>query len=182
MWGGRGQRVAQLILGTGPTLILLARTRFPDTGDHVLSHPLRQKIMAALEARPFMTMSEIRASAGLGWGNGYHHLKTLERAGLIRRERIGRRLLIRATSTVIDEAEAKARAYLKSVPAAAICADIAAHPGTDVAGIAERTKITERSIYYRVRKLSELGLTVSRSRSRQFALYALPLYEKIAGK
>src|SRR5438874_13460253 len=123
-------------------------------------------------------MPGLRGLVRLGWGNGYHHLRKLERAGLIRKERLGRRLVITPTSAAMDAAEAKARAYVKADAAAAICAGVHRHPGANIVGIAERTGLSERSVYYHVKPLAALGLIASRS--RQFALHTEPLYERIA--
>lgn len=172
---------AERALASNPFLLLLARKPQPDTGDHVLAHPLRRAILDAIDQRPGLTMGELRKRVRLGWGNGYHHLRKLERAGLIRKERRGRRLVLTPKGVEMDAAEVEARAFLKADAAAAICADVHRHPGTDVASIVARTGLTERSVYYYVKRLTELGLLVSRSRTRQFALHATGLWEKARG-
>jgi predicted transcriptional regulator len=175
----RALAIARQAFSSTSFLVLLARTPQPDTGEHVLAHPLRRAILDAANRKPGLTMGELRELVPLGWGNGYHHLRKLERAGLIKKERQGRRLVITPISAAMDAAEVKARAYLKAEAAAAICADVLAHPGADVAAIADRTGLTGRSIYYHVKSLTVLGLVVSRSRTRQFALHATPLYERV---
>lgn len=165
-----------------PVLFLLARPRQPPTGEHILGLPVRRKMFEVIRQKPGLTLGELRERVRLGWGNGYHHLKKLERAGLIRTTRIGRRLVITPVNGEMDEREAKARAHLKGQAAAAICGDISRHPGTDAASIAARTGQTVRSVYYHVKPLTALGLVVSRSRTRQFALHTTPLYERIVGR
>src|SRR5438067_13789875 len=95
--------LARQALSSGPFLVLLARKRQPDTGSHVLAHPLRRAILDVVKAsRVGMTMGELRQVVRLGWGNAYHHLHKLERAGLIRMQRIGRRLVITAAGVTLD--------------------------------------------------------------------------------
>lgn len=124
-------------------------------------------------------MGELRAQVELGWGNAYHHLRKLERAGLIRTRRIGRRFVIVPRSGVVDEMEVHARAILRGGTALRVCSDIANHPGTDVTHIATRLDETTRAVYYHVGRLTGCGLVVSKSPARQFALHVTPLFERI---
>lgn len=177
---GRCYALACHAVSSSSFLLLLARKRQPDTGDHILAHPLRRAILDTVEAsRVGVTMGELREVVRLGWGNGYHHLGKLERAGLIQKQRIGRRLVIATERAPLDEEERKARAYLRSEAASTICADIHTHPGAEVSEVVARTGLTECSVYYRLKPLGALGLVVSRSRTRQFALHTTALYEKI---
>jgi predicted transcriptional regulator len=163
-------------------VVLLARSPEPAHGNHVLDHPIRRGMMETISSRPGVTLGELRKLFPLGWGASYHHLGVLVRAGLIRTERIGRRLVVTPVGALMDLKESRARAYLRNEIAARICADVFRHPGADVAGIAMRTGQTERAVYYHVRALIGLGLVASRSRARQFALHAKPLYVRIASQ
>lgn len=163
-------------IASAPTLLLLGRARQPDTGNHVLGHPLRLKILDLVGRRPGITMSELRKLVGLGWGNGYHHIEKLRRAGLIHTQLLGRRRTVWPTSDTPPVDEARARAYLRNPAPARLCRDVAEHPGTNVAAIVRRTGMMPHTAYYHLRRLRDLGLVKSRSPARQFALYVEPLY------
>lgn len=155
--------------------VFLARTRQPDSGEHVLGHPTRRAMYEDILARPGVTLGDLRKRVHLGWGNAYHHLRKLERAGLVRSERLGRRLVVSPSGREYDRQRAVAVAYLKGAAAFAICLDIMEHAGTSVVAIAERQRLSVRSVYYHVERLAQLGLVASRSSTRQFALHPEPL-------
>ncbi|MEA3199581.1 MAG: Helix-turn-helix domain [Thermoplasmata archaeon] len=165
----------------GSPIFLLARKPWPDKGEHVLAHPLRRAILRVVTHQPGVTLGELLRLVPMGWGNAYHHLGMLERAGLVKRVRVGRRVVVVSQAATMDEMEARARAYLHGSTAAAVCRDVFLHPGTSVVDVASRTGHTVRTVYYHVRLATSVGLLVSRSPTRQFALHALPLYARIAG-
>lgn len=157
-------------------LVLLGRTPQPVTGEHILASPVRRAILEAVARSPGITLGELRAGVKLGWGNAYHHLLRLERARLIRTQRVGRRLVIFPAD--FDARAAAVRAVLRGAASRAIADDIAAHPGTDVTDVATRTGLSRRAVYYHVQQLTTLGVVTSRSGARQFALHVTSLYDR----
>lgn len=166
------------VMASAPFLILLARTPQPSRGEHVLGSPTRRAILDLVDEDPGRTLGEIRSRLAIGWGNCYHHVFKLERAGLVKTSRIGRRLLILPAGPDPDNAIARARAMLMGTTARSVCDDIAAHPGTEVSDITRRTSLSKRAVYYHVRQLQACGLVVSRSPTRQFALHVTSLFER----
>lgn len=72
LWTGR--RWAPALLG------LYARMR-PQT---ILEHPVRQRMMDVVLAQPGLTMRELQRELGLANGATMHHLRALEKAGIVR--------------------------------------------------------------------------------------------------
>lgn len=162
--GSRGAGEAPLLAG----ILLLAGLPQRATGPHVLGSPVRANIMRALDQTGGLTLGELRERFALGWGQSYHHIRKLERAGLITSQRFGRRRIIlpRRAYNSFDAA----RAYLRGATAHAIFTDIESNPGTHVKAIAQRTGLTPRAVYYHVSELIDLGALETRSRSWNFAL------------
>lgn len=176
---GRWVHAVLSLSQSAPLVVLLARARQPDTGAHILGSPIRREILAAVLERPGLTLGELRSKVRLGWGNAYHHLAKLQRAGLVQMERYGRRLVVFPAAEPLDAMAAPALAILRGQTARAICDDIARHAPTDVSSIATRTGRSPRAVYYHVRQLIAVGLVESRSLVRQFSLYPSALHARI---
>lgn len=68
-----------------PTVGMFTRIRAPDA----LGHPLRARIHAVVAGTPGITLTEIRAATGTRLGTLVHHLRALERHGILTSRRDG---------------------------------------------------------------------------------------------
>ena len=59
--------------------------------DPLLEQPTRRRIFDVVSQHPGSSGREVQRRAGLGWGETAYHLDQLTRAGVLRRERGGRR-------------------------------------------------------------------------------------------
>lgn len=76
------------VLGGAPLLPFFSRIE-----DGELSrHPARRAALDHIAANPGATVREVQAALGLAWGTTVHHLRRLERAGLVAVRRDGGRL------------------------------------------------------------------------------------------
>lgn len=57
----------------------------------VLAHPVRQKLMAYVEAQPGTETNAMARALGLAWGHTLHHVHMLRRSGHLRVRRVGGR-------------------------------------------------------------------------------------------
>jgi predicted transcriptional regulator len=131
--------------------------RRPLTPSEALASGTRATLMAHVEASPGLPLSELRRRAAISWSNLVHHVAILERAGLLRTLRSGILRLVYPADYPADEDAALVRhAYVR-----AIALTIAARPGCGVRDVVAATGVSERRVYYHVRRLLSAGLITS---------------------
>jgi DNA-binding transcriptional ArsR family regulator len=73
--------------GVAPLLPFFSRIE----DDQLTAHPARRAALDVIHANPGATIQDIQAALGLAWGTTVHHLRRLDRAGLIAVRRDGAR-------------------------------------------------------------------------------------------
>lgn len=74
-------------LGVAPLLPFFSRIE----DDQLTAHPARRAALDVIHANPGATIQDIQRALGLAWGTTVHHLRRLDRAGLIAVRRDGAR-------------------------------------------------------------------------------------------
>ncbi len=84
------------VVATGVGLFFLARFIAAFVSQRILAepleHPTRRSIYHMVEAQPGATPVDLRTATGVGEGNLRHHLHILERAGIVKHWRDGRKI------------------------------------------------------------------------------------------
>jgi DNA-binding transcriptional ArsR family regulator len=75
------------LLGVAPLLPSFSRIE----DDQLTAHPARRAALEVIQANPGATIQDIQQALGLAWGTTVHHLRRLDRAGLIAVRRDGAR-------------------------------------------------------------------------------------------
>lgn len=141
-----------------PAVGLFSRLR----GDEVESHPVRGKLVAAIEAQPGIHFQELRRRAGLANGAAVHHLRILEEAGRI----VGRRAdgYTCYFARGVDAKLMSALPTLRSQSARSILAAVRERPTASNRDVASRTGLSPATVSYHLRRLREAGLVASERR------------------
>jgi predicted transcriptional regulator len=124
--------------------------------------PQRAELLTIIQAAPGLTLSQLRERASFGWGSVYHHVGLLTRAGLIRTETSGRRLLVYPRDA-LDQVSPEASAAMTLEGARADSARQVARALLEAgpmssAEIAHRTGLPYYTVYRTMTHLLSLGL------------------------
>ncbi|MBW3583960.1 MAG: ArsR family transcriptional regulator, partial [Euryarchaeota archaeon] len=95
--------------------------------DDVLDHPLRDQLVDAIRSTPGVTVQELRARFGLGYGTIVHHLRVLEHHHLVSSIREGRHRRLFLVGQV-DHSERPRAALLANPKTGRIYALLSARP------------------------------------------------------
>ncbi len=131
----------------------------------LLDHEKRKEIHDRIVAEPGLSFSDLKRRTDLANGALTHHVHTLERAGIIRRERDGFRVryFVTGTASIVTP-------YATPVEARLLEA-VRADPGVSQLVLAERIGVGRDSVAYHARKLSRRGLLESRVSGRRTEYY-----------
>jgi predicted transcriptional regulator len=173
-WAGPSHTIDALVavargLLVGPSAVavgLFARVQDRD----VLENPNRGRIHAFVRANPGASLSEIAASAGLGWGTTVHHLERLEAARVLRSYQDGRRRAFLAEGTMSTMGHALLR---RTDPTRARLLDaVRISPGASQAELASRAGLSLSAANRHLQLLERVGLVSSRKtwRTRTYLL------------
>ncbi len=165
--GGAVETLARAGGALASSALLLGRR--PLGPERVLESPVRQQILARARATPGLSLMELRRVMGLGWGNLYHHLKRLEKAGLVETRAAGRQCLVFPTGSRGTESHQRA-SMLRGATARWVAGYVLAHPGCDFADLLKDAPVEQRTVYYHVQRLQRAKLIRAGSRSRYFDL------------
>lgn len=149
-------------------LFLFARIR----GHEVLEHPLRARLLALVQQRPGLGLSELATQAGVGWGTIVHHMNRLEDEGLVSSEQAGRR---RAFFAAHADSATRGLAALAQRPAAKrLAAAVLARPGVSQRDAASAAGVSPPLAHRLLLELETRGLVRSEKTWRTRAYYATP--------
>lgn len=119
-------------------------------GDQVLQNRRREQLVQLVEGRPGISLKELSELSGVHGGVLAHHMATLEREGLVRRQRVGLRVTFHA---------AAAGAVARQVPALqARLLALARSGGITQSEAARRLGVTRQALHYHVNQLRRVGL------------------------
>lgn len=148
-----------------------------DTAAHP---PARMALLRLIEARPGIPLTEAKGLLTLGWGTAYHHVRALERAGLIQIVTAGRRRLLVPSKSHDDEQTILAKGLLRGATARRVALFVVDHPDARIADVAAGLGESPRVVYYHAKQLHEAGLLATRLPTSHFDLHATPLLQQLA--
>ncbi|MEK6976424.1 MAG: winged helix-turn-helix transcriptional regulator [Candidatus Thermoplasmatota archaeon] len=145
--------------GVAPLLPFFSRIE----DDQLTAHPARRAALEVIQANPGATIQDIQAALGLAWGTTVHHLRRLDRAGLIAVRRDGGR---RGHWPL---GQAPPRDGLSSADRA-VAALVKSAPGLTQRDIARMVGVGAPAACKRLTRLEEVGLVaqVREGRSRLY--------------
>jgi DNA-binding MarR family transcriptional regulator len=143
---------------------LFARIR----GDEAKKHRRREQLLQLVEARPGITFRDLGREAGLRGGVLAHHVATLEREGLVRRQRVGTRLQFHPAGPP--------PAPIRQIPAlqATLLRLVQASPGITQSEAARRMAVSRQALHYHVMILRKAGLLAVAPNGRESLLSLAP--------
>lgn len=119
----------------------------------------RLQILKTIRAAPGLHLAELARRTNLSYGGASHHLRDLEKEGLVASARVARRRLYFAPDTP-DATVAQFRA-LAPTAAARVARVILDEPKLTIRELALRTALLRRVVYHHVAKLRAVGLVVA---------------------
>jgi len=137
----------------------------------LLQSEQRHALVELVERAPGLTINELRAGLGMGWGTLYHHLRALESTGRVHSVALGRRRLVYPTPVASDR-RVMAEALLRGRTARAIAQYVAGAPNAGVAQIAKALGLRPRVVYYHAKRLTDLGVLTATHAGRRRTLSA----------
>lgn len=140
----------------------------------------RERLLRIVAARPGATIGELKRELGTSWGTLYHHLRRLEKSGLVASRRVGRRHLVFAGGPASRSPEVHAHARLRGRTARAVAQAIVGEPGLPAREIARRLALAPRITYYHLAQLAQAGLLVIRTSARGRVYEPTPLLASLA--
>lgn len=124
----------------------------------------REAVHRAILAHPGSSVSEIARRVDMFWTSVALHVAHLERAGLVRAIRAGRRRVVFPRTPLALEGGPDL-ALLSEPSCLAVARAIVAHPDRRVWEIGEITSMSERAVYHHVKRLIDAGLVGKRGTS-----------------
>ena len=131
----------------------------------------RADVLRAIEAQPGVPIQQIAKQLSLPLGTVRHYIERLEKDGLIRTLRAGRRRIAFASSAGVDEYP-EDRAFLQEESSLRIVAVILARQPCGIMDIVEASGLSQRVVYYHAKRLLEAGLITRSSTSHYHGLRA----------
>lgn len=133
-------------------------------------HPVRARLLDAIDASPGASVTDLAARLGLPLGTLLHHLRVLEQHGHAKTLRAGRHRLVFPTGQAADR---DALSALAADGRRAVARVLLARPGVHEAGIAAELDVGRSTVHHHLRALEAAGL-VRIERGARARCYATP--------
>jgi len=153
---------------------LMARFSRPPTRERLLQSPQRQRILDHVEADPGLTLGDLKARVGVGWGTLYHHVERMSEAALLRSVVVGRRHVVFPAASPRDDVEAAMCGILRGKTALRLAVALTARPRQSILDLSTSLGLSPRAVYYHVKRMVDAGLLTSSSPTRHFNLIPHP--------
>lgn len=140
-----------------------------------LRSPVRRKMLDIIMAERGITVRDLARRAGTTWPNAKYHVVRLENAGLVRSIVLGRRRLVFSADDMTGADVAEARMLLAQPSARRIAAFLVDHPGVGLAELLAGTGLSQRAVYYHLKKFLDAGLVEHSNEARYRGLRPTPL-------
>jgi len=124
-----------------------------------LGQPTRRRIYEVVSDHPGASAREVQRHARLGWGETAYHLDQLTRAGVLRRERGGRRDYYFRLEVTWDDR--RLLLGLRSLTERRILLELVERPGPTLGELSDRIGVGLSTSSFHVRHLLDLGLVHS---------------------
>lgn len=142
-------------------------------GPEVLSSPHRARLHALVAAQPGSNVAALARQAGMGATSTTHHLRVLERNGLVASVRQGRDLLwFDRHDPRFAGPRRQAAAVLRGTTAG-IARHVAQHPGIRQHEVAAAFGLSQPTVAWHMRRLREAGLVSQRKEGREMRYHAV---------
>lgn len=185
-WLGPAALATGVALLSGIAVFLRRRWRWILLGlfsrirdDEVLDHPARQEIHEVVEDHPGIHFRELGRVVGLSPGNLEHHLRKLERAGMLRAYKTNGHRCLFVPGTV-DPAVEQALVEVKSRGARTIVDELVREPARGVRALARRAGLAASTVSHHVDRLEEEGLVETRPDGRSTVVTLTDLGQRVA--
>lgn len=185
-WAVPAALATGVALLAGLALLLRQRWRWILAGlfsrirdDEVLDHPVRQEIHEVVEDRPGIHFRALGRVVGLSPGNLEHHLRKLERAGLLRAHKTNGHRCLFVPGTV-DPAVEQALVEIKSRGAKTVVDELVREPARGVRALARRAGLAASTVSHHLDRLEEGGLVERRIEGRRTTVSLTELGERVA--
>lgn len=126
--------------------------------DDILAQPTRRKIFEVVGGHPGASAREIQRLSGLAWGETAYHLDQMIRAGVVRRERGGRRDYYFRLDMNWDDR--RVLLSLRSRTERQILLVLVAAPGLTLSELREKTQTSLSTASAHLRRLLALGIVL----------------------
>lgn len=128
--------------------------------EDLLAQPTRRQIFEVVSHHPGASARDVQRLAGLGWGETAYHLDQLTTAGVLRRERGGRRdYYFPATMTWEERRVLQA---LRSPTQRRLLLLLSERPGLSLAELHERSRLSLSTTSFHLRQLLDRAVVESR--------------------
>ena len=124
--------------------------------DPLLEQPTRRRIYSVVSDHPGSSGREIQRRAELGWGETAYHLDQLTRAGVLRRERGGRRDYYFPSSMTWDDR--RLFQALRSAAERRILLELTDHPGRSLSELTAAVGLSLSTTSFHLRLLLRQGV------------------------
>lgn len=145
---------------------LYARIR----GHDLARHPKRARLLAAIRVGNAPTTRDLVLATSMNKGTVLHHLRALERGGLVKSRRVGRDRAWREAGSA-PAAQPAAVDALHAPARRAIVETLAAIPGLTQAELAHRLCLTRATMHHHVATLARAGLVEVRREGTRTRCY-----------
>lgn len=135
-------------------------------GPRVLEHPMRARLNELVASSPGLGTEQLRAAAGIAWGTAVHHLRRLERNGLVVTQRQGGRLLHFPANSEASRHRASL-ADLSGPTARRIASLVSGRPGLAQADVCMALGLRGPAVSKHLGRLASRGLVEVRPDGRQ---------------
>ena len=119
-------------------------------------HPTRRRIYERVRDRPGIGARDLQRALGLGWGETAHHLRTLTDAGVLRRERGGRRDYYFLPEITWEDR--KTLSLLRSTTERRILVTLAGAQSLTFPEVVERVGLSKSTVSFHMHHMIDLGV------------------------
>ncbi|MGB0652656.1 MAG: winged helix-turn-helix transcriptional regulator [Thermoplasmatota archaeon] len=147
--------------------------------DQVLAHPMREGILAAVEAEPGLHQSELQRRLGTSRGTLDHHLKQLLARGLVVRKQQGGYVCF-FPGRGVGRDEMEALTWLRGEGARDVLVAVDASPGCNGREVARSTGLDAATVSYHLKRLREGGLVEATREGRALVVRPTALGSRLA--
>lgn len=141
----------------------------PRASERLVPSPLRNEILGLVTRRPGIPLSQLRSDLPIGWGTLYHHVWRLCKDGKLETRTVGRRRLLYPAG-VASEEFAAIQGLLRGKTVRKVATAVLSKPSLSFKELVETTGESDRVVYYHLKRLMDVKLVASSSKTRHFGL------------
>ncbi len=139
----------------------------------LLEHPSRRAMHDLIQAEPGIDPPTVASRLGFAWSTANHHLRILERGGIVSKVRDGRHMRL-FPAVGIAPKERSALAVLRNESTRRVLELVQASPGVDRRALAKRLGVTPPAVAWHLARLERVGLVTRAPEGRRIVYVAVP--------